>query len=144
MIFILTLDAKCIKALKKYNEQTESCLFLDGWCLEAFSLAQGRMLEELTNILVMVVVGKVCIKLPIHFFYTCPLRIAKQNLASRDFCRCVEFLNQCSNINSGLESILATQQIKVNILLEKPFLELVLVIAPSAAHCKSTSQLADC
>uniref|UniRef100_A0A3Q1C9I1 Toll-like receptor 5 n=1 Tax=Amphiprion ocellaris TaxID=80972 RepID=A0A3Q1C9I1_AMPOC len=32
----------------------------DGWCLEAFSLAQGRMLEELKNILIMVVVGKVC------------------------------------------------------------------------------------
>ncbi|XP_061602431.1 toll-like receptor 5 [Cololabis saira] len=31
----------------------------DGWCLEAFSLAQGRMLEELTNILIMLVVGKV-------------------------------------------------------------------------------------
>lgn len=31
----------------------------DGWCLEAFSLAQGRMLEELTNVLIMVVVGKV-------------------------------------------------------------------------------------
>ncbi|XP_029965917.1 toll-like receptor 5 [Salarias fasciatus] len=31
----------------------------DGWCLEAFSLAQGRMLEELTNVLVMLVVGKV-------------------------------------------------------------------------------------
>uniref|UniRef100_A0A3Q1CFC2 Toll-like receptor 5 n=1 Tax=Amphiprion ocellaris TaxID=80972 RepID=A0A3Q1CFC2_AMPOC len=31
----------------------------DGWCLEAFSLAQGRMLEELKNILIMVVVGKV-------------------------------------------------------------------------------------
>ncbi|XP_017287906.1 toll-like receptor 5 isoform X2 [Kryptolebias marmoratus] len=31
----------------------------DGWCLEAFTLAQGRMLEELTNVLVMVVVGKV-------------------------------------------------------------------------------------
>ncbi|RVE55979.1 hypothetical protein OJAV_G00231580 [Oryzias javanicus] len=30
----------------------------DGWCLEAFSLAQGRMLEELTNILIMLVVGK--------------------------------------------------------------------------------------
>uniref|UniRef100_H3CKF9 TIR domain-containing protein n=2 Tax=Tetraodon nigroviridis TaxID=99883 RepID=H3CKF9_TETNG len=31
----------------------------DGWCLEAFTLAQGRMLEELTNTLVMLVVGKV-------------------------------------------------------------------------------------
>ncbi|XP_014829198.1 PREDICTED: toll-like receptor 5 isoform X1 [Poecilia mexicana] len=31
----------------------------DGWCLEAFTLAQGRMLEELTNVLVMLVVGKV-------------------------------------------------------------------------------------
>ncbi|XP_073349123.1 toll-like receptor 5 [Pagrus major] len=31
----------------------------DGWCLEAFSLAQGRMLEELTNVLIMLVVGKV-------------------------------------------------------------------------------------
>ncbi|XP_004083724.1 toll-like receptor 5 [Oryzias latipes] len=30
----------------------------DGWCLEAFSLAQGRMLEELTNILIMLVVEK--------------------------------------------------------------------------------------
>ncbi|KAK5853305.1 hypothetical protein PBY51_007103 [Eleginops maclovinus] len=30
----------------------------DGWCLEAFTMAQGRMLEELTNFLVMVVVGK--------------------------------------------------------------------------------------
>lgn len=35
------------------------CLFSDGWCLEAFTLAQGRMLEELTNTLVMLVVGKV-------------------------------------------------------------------------------------
>ncbi|XP_035474196.2 toll-like receptor 5 [Scophthalmus maximus] len=31
----------------------------DGWCLEAFMLAQGRMLEELTNVLVLLVVGKV-------------------------------------------------------------------------------------
>ncbi|XP_054900269.1 toll-like receptor 5 [Poeciliopsis prolifica] len=31
----------------------------DGWCLEAFTLAQGRMLEELTNVLVMMVVGKI-------------------------------------------------------------------------------------
>ncbi|CAJ1077192.1 toll-like receptor 5 isoform X1 [Xyrichtys novacula] len=31
----------------------------DGWCLEAFSLAQSRMLEELTNVLIMLVVGKV-------------------------------------------------------------------------------------
>ncbi|KAM3603209.1 uncharacterized protein V6R79_018389 [Siganus canaliculatus] len=31
----------------------------DGWCLEAFTLAQGRMLEELTNSLIMLVVGKV-------------------------------------------------------------------------------------
>ncbi|XP_035984866.1 toll-like receptor 5 [Fundulus heteroclitus] len=31
----------------------------DGWCLEAFTLAQGRMLEELTNVLIMLVVGKV-------------------------------------------------------------------------------------
>lgn len=31
----------------------------DGWCLEAFTLAQGRMLEELTNILILLVVGKV-------------------------------------------------------------------------------------
>uniref|UniRef100_A0AAQ6IGP9 TIR domain-containing protein n=1 Tax=Anabas testudineus TaxID=64144 RepID=A0AAQ6IGP9_ANATE len=35
----------------------------DGWCLEAFALAQGRMLEELRNVLVMMVVGKVGIKL---------------------------------------------------------------------------------
>nr|UUT42677.1 toll-like receptor 5 [Larimichthys crocea] len=31
----------------------------DGWCLEAFTLAHGRMLEELTNVLIMLVVGKV-------------------------------------------------------------------------------------
>ncbi|KAM6915103.1 toll-like receptor 5 [Xenentodon cancila] len=31
----------------------------DGWCLEAFTLAQCRMLEELTNVLIMLVVGKV-------------------------------------------------------------------------------------
>ncbi|XP_038124946.1 toll-like receptor 5 [Cyprinodon tularosa] len=31
----------------------------DGWCLEAFTLAQGRLLEELTNVLIMLVVGKV-------------------------------------------------------------------------------------
>ncbi|XP_062415470.1 toll-like receptor 5 [Pungitius pungitius] len=31
----------------------------DGWCLEAFTLAQGRMLEELTNVLIVLVVGKV-------------------------------------------------------------------------------------
>ncbi|KAG7244239.1 hypothetical protein INR49_004377 [Caranx melampygus] len=31
----------------------------DGWCLEAFALAQGRMLEELTNVLIMLVVGQV-------------------------------------------------------------------------------------
>ncbi|KAM9339191.1 toll-like receptor 5 [Symphorus nematophorus] len=30
----------------------------DGWCLEAFTLAQGRMLEELTNVPIMLVVGK--------------------------------------------------------------------------------------
>ncbi|XP_077600116.1 toll-like receptor 5 [Stigmatopora nigra] len=31
----------------------------DGWCLEAFALAQGRMLNELKNVLIMLVVGKV-------------------------------------------------------------------------------------
>ncbi|XP_037099997.1 toll-like receptor 5 [Syngnathus acus] len=31
----------------------------DGWCLEAFTLAQGRMLTELKNVLIMLVVGKV-------------------------------------------------------------------------------------
>ncbi|XP_062293366.1 toll-like receptor 5 [Scomber scombrus] len=31
----------------------------DGWCLEVFTLAQGRMLEELTNVLIMLVVGEV-------------------------------------------------------------------------------------
>nr|CEF90216.1 TLR5m protein [Coregonus maraena] len=31
----------------------------DGWCLEAFTLAQSRMLEELRDVLIMVVVGKV-------------------------------------------------------------------------------------
>ncbi|KAK7907340.1 hypothetical protein WMY93_015952 [Mugilogobius chulae] len=31
----------------------------DGWCLEAFTLAQGRKLEELSNLLIMIVVGKV-------------------------------------------------------------------------------------
>ncbi|KAM9840790.1 toll-like receptor 5 [Aulostomus maculatus] len=31
----------------------------DGWCLEVFTLAQSRMLEELKNVLIMVVVGKV-------------------------------------------------------------------------------------
>nr|XP_057946518.1 toll-like receptor 5 [Doryrhamphus excisus] len=31
----------------------------DGWCLEAFTLAQGRMLNELKNVLIMLVVGKV-------------------------------------------------------------------------------------
>ncbi|KAM9354895.1 toll-like receptor 5 [Pholidichthys leucotaenia] len=31
----------------------------DGWCMEAFTLAQGRMLEEMTNTLIMLVVGKV-------------------------------------------------------------------------------------
>ncbi|XP_077366581.1 toll-like receptor 5b [Festucalex cinctus] len=31
----------------------------DGWCLEAFTLAQGRMLNELRNVLIMLVVGKV-------------------------------------------------------------------------------------
>ncbi|CAL9692175.1 unnamed protein product [Knipowitschia caucasica] len=34
-------------------------LFADGWCLEAFTLAQGRKLEELSNVLIMIVVGKV-------------------------------------------------------------------------------------
>lgn len=42
-------------------ELTASCLLPDGWCLEAFTLAQGRMMEELTNILIMLVVGKVCV-----------------------------------------------------------------------------------
>lgn len=37
------------------------CLLPDGWCLEAFTLAQGRMMEELTNVLIMLVVGKVCV-----------------------------------------------------------------------------------
>ncbi|XP_061751006.1 toll-like receptor 5 [Nerophis ophidion] len=31
----------------------------DGWCLEAFTMAQGRMLNELQNVLIMLVVGKV-------------------------------------------------------------------------------------
>ncbi|XP_055088394.1 toll-like receptor 5 [Periophthalmus magnuspinnatus] len=31
----------------------------DGWCLEAFTLAQGRKLEELSNVLIMIVVGRV-------------------------------------------------------------------------------------
>lgn len=31
----------------------------DGWCLEAFVLAQGRMLEELRDLLIVVMVGKI-------------------------------------------------------------------------------------
>ncbi|KAM8831671.1 toll-like receptor 5 isoform 2-T4 [Spinachia spinachia] len=31
----------------------------DGWCLEAFTLAQSRMLEELSNVPIVLVVGKV-------------------------------------------------------------------------------------
>uniref|UniRef100_A0A8C7Q9A1 TIR domain-containing protein n=1 Tax=Oncorhynchus mykiss TaxID=8022 RepID=A0A8C7Q9A1_ONCMY len=31
----------------------------DGWCLEAFTLAPSRMLEELRDVLIMVIVGKV-------------------------------------------------------------------------------------
>ncbi|KAG5845308.1 hypothetical protein ANANG_G00137420 [Anguilla anguilla] len=31
----------------------------DGWCLEAFSLAQSRMIDELRDVLVMVVVGRI-------------------------------------------------------------------------------------
>ncbi|XP_072300081.1 toll-like receptor 5 [Eucyclogobius newberryi] len=31
----------------------------DGWCLEAFTLAQGRKLEELSDVLIMIVVGRV-------------------------------------------------------------------------------------
>ncbi|XP_070302874.1 toll-like receptor 5 [Salvelinus sp. IW2-2015] len=31
----------------------------DGWCLEAFALAPSRMLEELRDFLIMVIVGKV-------------------------------------------------------------------------------------
>nr|AEN71825.1 toll-like receptor 5 membrane form [Paralichthys olivaceus] len=31
----------------------------DGWCLEAFTLAQTRMVEELTNVLILLVIGKV-------------------------------------------------------------------------------------
>lgn len=49
-------------------------LYLDGWCLEAFTLAQGRMLEELRNVLIMMVVGKVCVS---HFLYTRPTRFAQ-------------------------------------------------------------------
>ncbi|XP_061667357.1 toll-like receptor 5 isoform X3 [Syngnathoides biaculeatus] len=37
----------------------EELNLFDGWCLEAFTLAQGRMLNELKNVLVMVLVGKV-------------------------------------------------------------------------------------
>lgn len=39
---------------------TSMWVSVDGWCLEAFTLAQGRMLEELTNVLIMLVVGQVC------------------------------------------------------------------------------------
>ncbi|XP_020779183.2 toll-like receptor 5 [Boleophthalmus pectinirostris] len=31
----------------------------DGWCLEAFTLAQGRKLEELSNVLIVIIVGRV-------------------------------------------------------------------------------------
>ncbi|XP_045062868.1 toll-like receptor 5 [Coregonus clupeaformis] len=31
----------------------------NGWCLEAYILAQSRMLEELRDVLIMVIVGKV-------------------------------------------------------------------------------------
>ncbi|XP_053300958.1 toll-like receptor 5 isoform X1 [Pleuronectes platessa] len=31
----------------------------DGWCLEAFTLAQSRMVEELKNVLILLVIGKV-------------------------------------------------------------------------------------
>uniref|UniRef100_A0A3Q3R5S7 TIR domain-containing protein n=1 Tax=Monopterus albus TaxID=43700 RepID=A0A3Q3R5S7_MONAL len=52
----------------------------DGWCLEAFTLAQGRMLEELTNVLIMMVVGKVA-----------PYQLMKYN-ALRDFVKRREYL----------------------------------------------------
>ncbi|KAJ0060784.1 hypothetical protein NL108_000171, partial [Boleophthalmus pectinirostris] len=29
-----------------------------GWCLEAFTLAQGRKLEELSNVLIVIIVGR--------------------------------------------------------------------------------------
>ena len=38
------------------------CLCLDGWCLEAFTLAQSRMVEELKNVLILLVIGKVCMR----------------------------------------------------------------------------------
>ena len=52
-----------ILVIYKYEgtKLTVECLLTDGWCLEAFALAQGRMLEELTNVLIMLVVEKVCI-----------------------------------------------------------------------------------
>ncbi|XP_014829214.1 PREDICTED: toll-like receptor 5 isoform X2 [Poecilia mexicana] len=52
---------KPLLSLEKLNLYGNNIVRLnpDGWCLEAFTLAQGRMLEELTNVLVMLVVGKV-------------------------------------------------------------------------------------
>ena len=47
--------------LHEGTKLTVECLLTDGWCLEAFALAQGRMLEELTNVLIMLVVEKASI-----------------------------------------------------------------------------------
>lgn len=69
----------------KLKRLTVSFLFSDGWCLEAFTLAQGRMLEELTNVLVMVVVGKVCIRLLTYFLYTTFLKDCIYIIAKSDF-----------------------------------------------------------
>lgn len=56
--FIIFKKCKFIRSFK-HEQNDHSRLFADGWCLEAFTLAQGRMLEELTNVLIMLVVGKV-------------------------------------------------------------------------------------
>ncbi|XP_074542037.1 toll-like receptor 5b [Halichoeres trimaculatus] len=48
----------------------------DGWCLEAFSLARTRMLEELTDVLVLLVVGKVT---PYHLMKFNPIRALVQD-----------------------------------------------------------------
>uniref|UniRef100_A0A8P4KPD9 TIR domain-containing protein n=1 Tax=Dicentrarchus labrax TaxID=13489 RepID=A0A8P4KPD9_DICLA len=57
-IFHCCFEARDFLPGEDHLSNIRDAIWGNGWCLEAFTLAQGRMLEELTNVLIMLVVGK--------------------------------------------------------------------------------------
>nr|QOS44502.1 toll-like recrptor 5m [Argyrosomus japonicus] len=57
-IFRCCFEARDFLPGEDHLSNIRDAIWGNGWCLEAFTLAQGRMLEELTNVLIMLVVGK--------------------------------------------------------------------------------------